>query len=79
MTALFSRYLGLTGNFDWDFKWTPQAFQERPFDRQRFPTVDPDGPSIFTALQEQLGLKLESRRDMSEFLVIDGVERPSED
>ena len=70
---------GLTGNFDWDLTWTPQASQERPFDRQRFPTVDPDGPSIFTALQEQLGLKLESQRDMSEFLVIDGVERPSED
>ena len=70
---------GLTGNFDWDLKWTPQAFQERPFDRQRFPTVDPDGPSIFTAVQEQLGLKLESQQAKGEFLIIDRVEHPTED
>jgi len=37
-----------------------------------------DGPSIFTALQEQLGLRLEQRRGQVEILVIDSVERPSE-
>jgi uncharacterized protein (TIGR03435 family) len=36
------------------------------------------GASIFTALQEQLGLRLETARGTGEFLVIDGVERPSE-
>jgi uncharacterized protein (TIGR03435 family) len=41
--------------------------------------TDPaDGTSIFTAIQEQLGLKLESTKGPGELLVIDGVERPSE-
>ncbi len=36
------------------------------------------GPSIFTAMQEQLGLKLESAKGPAEFFIIDHVERPSE-
>jgi uncharacterized protein (TIGR03435 family) len=66
---------GLTGNFDWDLRWTP-ATQFAP---GRFPSIDPDGPSLFTAMQEQLGLKLESQQDKGEFLVIDRVEHPTED
>ena len=46
-----------------------------------FPAVASDdlpAPTIFTVLQEQLGLKLEATRGPREFIVIDSVERPSE-
>jgi len=69
---------GLTGAFDCELTWTPQAFLQRPFDRERFPSIDADGPSIFTAVQEQLGLKLEAARGAVDVLVIDHVERPTE-
>jgi uncharacterized protein (TIGR03435 family) len=69
---------GLTGFFDWDLTWTPQRFLQGGVDRDRFPDINPDGPSVFTALEEQLGLKLESQKGESTVLVIDHVERPSE-
>jgi uncharacterized protein (TIGR03435 family) len=69
----------LSGVFDWDLTWTPQRFLQASFDRERFPTIDPDGPSIFTALEEQLGLKLESQKGETTVLVIDHVEHPTED
>ena len=69
---------GLTGIFDFELTWTPQAFLQREFDRSRFDGISPEGPSMFTALEEQLGLKLESDRDAGTVLVIDSVERPTE-
>ena len=69
----------LTGRFDITLRWTPDV-GENPLS----PTGDPlpaepgDAPSIFVAIQEQLGLKLEAAKGPVEFLVIDHVEKPSE-
>jgi len=41
------------------------------------PSRDPAGPSLFTAVEEQLGLKLESGKAPVEILQIDRLERPS--
>jgi uncharacterized protein (TIGR03435 family) len=60
---------GLTGFYDVDMEFMPDA----PLGPDA-PVPNPDAPSIFTALQEQLGLKLESSRGPVEQLVIDRVE-----
>jgi uncharacterized protein (TIGR03435 family) len=76
---------GLTGNYDVDLKWTPDQMPQRgpstPADqpiRVNGVDIDPNGPSIFTAVQEQLGLKLDSQRGPVEMLVIDRAEHPVE-
>jgi len=74
----FVNKTGLAGFYDWDLTWTPQVFLQAPFDRSRFPDINPDGPSAFTALEEQLGLKLESQKGDAPVLVIDHIERPTE-
>lgn len=65
---------GIEGKYDFTLKWTPET--------DAAPTADngaPDsGPSLFTALQEQLGLKLESAKGPVKVLVIDHAEMPSE-
>jgi uncharacterized protein (TIGR03435 family) len=71
---------GLTGNFDINLEWTPdesQAMQPPP-DAPKPPPSDNLGPSLFTALQEQLGLKLLSQKGPITVLVIDRVEKPTE-
>jgi uncharacterized protein (TIGR03435 family) len=61
----------LSGNFDWDLVWTPQgSLRAAP---------NADGTSLYTALQEQLGLKVESIKGPVEVLVIDRVDRPTPD
>ncbi len=69
----------LTGNFDLDLHWTPEQIPQRPTGAPEPSPTDASGPSIFTAVQEQLGLKLESTKGPVDVLVIDHVEQPSED
>jgi uncharacterized protein (TIGR03435 family) len=58
----------LPGRYDVELKWTPTDSD---------PSAEP-GPSIFTAVQEQLGLRLESTKGPVEVLVVDRIEMPSE-
>jgi uncharacterized protein (TIGR03435 family) len=71
---------GIKGFFDVNLEWTPDQSQPRgPKESvEPLPADDGDGPTIFTALQEQLGLKLEPRKGPVEILVIDRIEKPSE-
>jgi uncharacterized protein (TIGR03435 family) len=69
---------GLAGNWDFEFTFTPS----RPVaaaDGAGSPSSDADSASIFTALQEQLGLKLESTKGPLDVLVVDHVEHPTPD
>jgi uncharacterized protein (TIGR03435 family) len=66
---------GIQGRYDFALKWTP----ETDADVGTNSAVSPDsGPSIFTAIQEQMGLKLESTKGPVQVLVIDHVEMPTE-
>jgi len=72
---------GLKGNYDFKLQWTPDPGQTGALPAtgpDAPPPPDPNGPSIFTAVQEQLGLRLESQKGPVEMLVIDKVEKPSE-
>jgi uncharacterized protein (TIGR03435 family) len=73
---------GLTGVYDYTLKF---AFEGRmpgvmgPLGAPPAPPADPDAPSLSAALQEQLGLKLESARGPVEVAVIDKFEKPTFD
>lgn len=69
---------GLKGDFDFHMEWTPDPGQNLGGDSETPPPAGADGPSLFTALPQQLGLKLESAKGPVEVLVIDHVEKPSE-
>jgi len=69
-------HTGLTGAYDVNLKWAIDSLSA-PAGPNTTPLSDVTGPSIFTALQEQLGLKLESAKGPVEVLVIDHIERPS--
>jgi uncharacterized protein (TIGR03435 family) len=71
---------GLTGAFDFTLTWTPDESQFTSMGIHVPAAADnPNAPpELFTALQEQLGLKLEPQKTQAQVLVIDHVERPSE-
>ena len=71
---------GLTGKYDFTLDWTPDESQFGGRGGQAPPPADNAEvpPDLYTAIQQQLGLKLESTRAPVEVLVIDRVEKPSE-
>jgi len=71
---------GLNGKYDFELKWTPdQSSANGPLGGSAPPltAADPDRPNIFTALQEQLGLKLDSGKGPVEVIVLDDIGKPS--
>ena len=68
---------GLEDRYDIELKWTPEQPGRNPGVAGEPPAADPNALSIFTALQEQLGLRLTATRDTVEVLVIDTLEHPT--
>ncbi|HEY1756232.1 MAG TPA: TIGR03435 family protein [Bryobacteraceae bacterium] len=68
---------GLAARYDFKLSWTPGEGLSEKLKISDTAPLDPGGASLFTALQEQLGLKLEAAKGLVETIVIDHVERPS--
>lgn len=67
---------GLAGKYDWHLEWTPEGMgmAQKGADGS---TPESDAPGLFTALQEQLGLRLEPQKGQVQVVVIDHLEAPS--
>jgi uncharacterized protein (TIGR03435 family) len=76
---------GLEGNFDFNITYTPDQIPapppggNAPGGPPPFPAIDPNGPSLTTALQEQLGLKLDATRGPITVFVVDKASQPTTD
>jgi bla regulator protein blaR1 len=72
---------GLTGTWGFDLKFAidPNQLPFAPPPGQAPPPADPDSPSIFKAVEEQLGLKLESTKGPVDMVIVDRLERPTPD
>ena len=71
---------GLTGKYDFELRWAPdEGSPNNALGETLTPqaSVDSDRPNIFTALQEQIGLKLESGKGPVAVIVVDHIETPS--
>jgi uncharacterized protein (TIGR03435 family) len=68
---------GLKGNYNISMTWAPDPDMERTLLGDRPPAGDVPGPSVFTAIQEQLGLKLTPGKGPVDVIVIDSVEKAS--
>ena len=68
---------GLAGRFDFTLTWTPDEFQFESLGVKVPPSADNAAalPDLFTAIQQQLGLKLEGRKGPVEVLVVDHIEK----
>jgi len=65
---------GLKGSFDFDLAWRPATIDGQT----GVQPINEDRPDIFTALQEQLGLRLESQNGPTEVIAVDKAEKPSD-
>ena len=70
-------HTGIQGRYDFALKWTPETDTDVVNGGTNGSSPD-SGPSIFTAIQEQMGLKLESTKGPVQVLIIDHVEMPTE-
>jgi len=68
---------GILGEFTFQLEWTPEPAQSSPVPGATTTEI-PERPSLFSALQQELGLRLEPRKTSIEILTIDKAERPSE-
>ncbi|HLY43367.1 MAG TPA: TIGR03435 family protein [Terracidiphilus sp.] len=68
----------LTGHYDFKLRWTPDNTPSTAGADGTSAASDNSAPDLFTAVQEQLGLKLESRKEPLDVVVIDRIEKPSE-
>ena len=81
--AVFDRpvvdHTGLEGRWDFSLKWTPDETQFAVFNVKIVPNDAADAPPpIYTAIQEQIGLKLEAGKPQVDVMVLDHVDKPSE-
>jgi len=67
---------GLEGRYAFTLAWTPEQMPTGT-PPPGVPPIDPNGPSFFTALPEQLGLKLVAAKGPVQVVVIDSIERPA--
>jgi uncharacterized protein (TIGR03435 family) len=70
---------GLTGEWSFELTFAPPPPQGPLPPGVELPPSDPNAPDLFTAIQEQLGLKLEATKGPVEVLVVDSIERPTAD
>lgn len=69
---------GLTRRYDFTLKWEPDSMADGPSSKAETSSQSGSLPSFFTALQEQLGLKLTSSKGPVDVVVVDSADRPSE-
>lgn len=75
---------GLTGSYDFSLNWTPDQNMRNGLGGPEEGSPEGDtaqdarGPTLFTAIQEQLGLKLESQKGQVDVVVIDHIDLPTE-
>jgi uncharacterized protein (TIGR03435 family) len=68
---------GLPGFYDFNFEWMPEV-PKVPGADDRDAVPGAEGPSLFTALREQLGLRLDAKKGPVQVMVIDNIDKPSE-